>query len=614
MQITFLDLIQGTYASYGTLANMKGICSFKDPDGIVFYQNAGWSLTAPDFSSPDTNGNTPTWTKGSIAVPVGSDGLAKPGDYVFSYIVTVDNGSSFVLVTKTYTFDYVAPNVEIEFEVDCDASELTSTDATVYDVISNGVTYSPTSTTRTHTIKEPLGSGYTPTPGSTTDRVRTVGGGGTAGTDLWTKTWQTTISSVISYNLATWGAYTWIVVTDTVTGQDHVDVGCTDCDCDLRQCMLNLFNRWLDAKSGNRKLEMDLQTTWLEAVGYWVEYQTAKSCGLSTDAACQKLKDLLASVDCSCTTDTSDSSVRIVAHSTGTGGGTTPSTFVFWVNSTNPSGGNSGDIWYNYSTYHIWQNVGGTWNDIGSIQGATGPSGADGSSSNANILYNEAGTATSAGTGEETLNSYTIPAATIANDGDVLEIVATYTLASNDNGKTVKIYWGGDEIISYFTDSLVNASNNFVALKGMITRISATSQEKEGYITRFGGFNSAPKISSSAKNLASTVIVSATGQNSVASASDISCNHMRVIYNSFMTSAPTVLAGYDSGIVSLTAFTPQVITFASSMPSASYQINLTATDSFGTVQPDIVVTSITVNGFTVEAPVNVTLRWEANHK
>jgi hypothetical protein len=287
---------------------------------------------------------------------------------------------------------------------------------------------------------------------------------------------------------------------------------------------------------------------------------------------------------------------------------------VFTVSTSNPSGGNAGDVWYNKNTYHIWHNSGGTWIDDGSIQGAAGTDGADGANaSSANILYNDVGTATSAGTGEETLNTYTIPSATVANNGDVVEIVATYTFAANDNGKTVRIYWGGDLIISYFTDSLINPSNNYVALSGAITRVGASSQEKEGYITRYGGCTNAPLISSSAKNLSSTVIVSATGQNSVASAADITCNHMRVILNSYMTSAPTVLAGYDSGIVSLTASTPQAITFASSMPSISYQINCTATDSSGTEQP-VVITNITVNGFTVETLVNTTLRWEVNHK
>ena len=51
---------------------------------------------------------------------------------------------------------------------------------------------------------------------------------------------------------------------------------------------------------------------------------------------------------------------------------------VWTVGTSAPSGGNNGDMYYNTSTYHVWQKQSGTWTDLGSIQGAAGQNGADG--------------------------------------------------------------------------------------------------------------------------------------------------------------------------------------------------------------------------------------------
>jgi hypothetical protein len=611
LHLSFTDLIQTGYSSYGTLANVKGICSFKDPDGIVFYQNAGWSLTAPSFTAADIDGNVPTWAFGNVDIPLTSSGLTKPGEYEFKYIVTVDGGNTFVIVTKTYTFDFLSPNVVITYDLSCATSELTSTDETVYDVVSGGVLYSPSSTTRTHTIKEPLGSGFSPTPGSAATAARTVGGGGTASTDLWTKTWQTTISTVVSYNLATWGAYTWIVVNDTVTGQNHIDVECDDCDCDLRQCMLNLFNRWLSAKNGNKKLEQDLQTTWLEAVGYWVEYTTAKNCGLDTSVSCQKLKDLLASVDCSCDPDTSDSSVRIVAISAGTGG-VTPSTFVFWVDTTNPSGGNPGDIWYNSTTYIIYQNVANTWVAVGTIQGATGPAGADGANAtSASVLFNEiTDSATPAGTGNTKLKTYAVPANTMVNNGDYLLIRALFQLGLNDNGKTLQICFNGDVVATHFTDALINASTKYVELVGIVHRKSVIAQLSSGGVSKYGGFTNTPVITAHTATLTANVDVDAYGQNTVASASDIICKQLSVELHSKMGGSVIGASYFDQGIANLVGTVSQTIAFATTFGSTLYTVSINAYD--GANQPIAwTVSNKTVYGFDIISPDTGTAEWSA---
>lgn len=612
--LTIEDLIQSGYSSYGAVANFASILSIMDPDGVVFYQNSGWSLTAPSFIAPDIEGSTPTWSKSGIALPLESDGTVKLGAYTFNYISTIDSGAHFVLVTKTYVFSYVSPTAVISYDLSCNTSELTSDDDTDYDVVIGGVAVSPSTITYAHTIKEPLGSGYSPTPGTVAAVSRTVGGGGTAASDLWTKTWQTTISTTLAYNLDTWGIYTWIVVTDVVTGNNHIDVECDDCGCDLRQCMNNLFNRWLSAKEGNRKLELDLQSTWLEATGYWIQYETALKCGIDASEYCTALKDLLASVDCSCTTDSSSSSVRIVAVSGGSGGGGggTPSTFVYTVTTTDPSGGNPGDVWYNKTTYHVWHNSGGTWIDDGSIQGPAGAAGANGTSTaSADVIYSDiSNSATPAGTGNTKLKTYALPANTFVNNGDYLLIRALFQLALNDNGKTLQLCWNGDIIATYFTDALIVAGTKFVELVGLVHRDTVLAQLNSGGVARYGGFTDTPYISNSTADLTTAINIDVYGQNAVAAASDITCKSLTVELHSLMSGTVLGATNFAQGIETLVATVTSSITFPSSFPSTGYTITWNAYDSVG--QPiAVTITNKLVTGFQVTSPSSGSFEWAA---
>ena len=65
----------------------------------------------------------------------------------------------------------------------------------------------------------------------------------------------------------------------------------------------------------------------------------------------------------------------------GTGGsGSAGAAGNVWSSGTGAAaGGNNGDFYYNTSTYHVWENIAGSWTDLGSIQGATGAAGNNGS-------------------------------------------------------------------------------------------------------------------------------------------------------------------------------------------------------------------------------------------
>ncbi len=524
--ITFYDLINSGYSSYGTTTNFKGLVKITDPDGIIIYQNTGWSLTAPNFTSPDINGTGSVWTKGSIALPT----TVKLGTYTFEYIASINptgdpTRTTFVTVTKTYDYEFEVPVVTIDYTLSCRTSELTSTDSTDYDVTISGVSYTAT-ITRTHTLIKPAGAGCN-SPTAVATAALTWGGGGTALTDLWTNTWQTTISTAATYNLELWSSDYWIVVSATITGSDSIDVQCSDCVCDLRTCIANLIDDWKASIGTNYKREAELKTKVIKILAAWDNYEWAERCGESTDDYCEEIKTIAASEDCDCNTSTDTASVRVVAWGSGTGQATA-STFAFTVSGSDPTptSGNIGDIHYNNTTYHLFRKD-STWVDYGSIRGASGSPGAAGS--NASILKHDyADYSTTATTARETLLSYAMPADSVAADGNVLEITMNFLLGSNANGKTLYLKWGGTDLLTFFTDSLVNTSNNVVKLKAWITRTGAATQDIELFAQRSGYPPSHISLTTGTADFTGIITIYADAQNSTASASDITLKEFKV--------------------------------------------------------------------------------------
>lgn len=82
--------------------------------------------------------------------------------------------------------------------------------------------------------------------------------------------------------------------------------------------------------------------------------------------------------------------------------------------------------------------------------------------------------ASNASTGETDLISYTLPANTLVNDGDSLEVQAWGTYAANGNNKTVKLKFGSQTILD---TGAIAANGGSWSIKANIIRTSATTQE-----------------------------------------------------------------------------------------------------------------------------------------
>jgi hypothetical protein len=608
------DLITTGYSGYGTLANFRGLFQVKDPDNQIIYSNAGYA--ADDFSSADTNGNTGAWGVTGIALPLDTNDDVKKGTYTWNYKTTFDNGTTVILTTATLDFQYETPEAVIGQTVSCVNRTFTSSDDTNYVINVGGVAVSPTTITYAHTVIIPYGAGFTPLPGTTTDLVRIIGGGNSAATTIWTNDWHTHIDTAVSYNLASKittsggmsASYVWQVVNDEVVGDRDETVRCDDFGCQLRQCYENLVTRWLRAERGHLAGAANLRITVQNASVLKNEIDWRIECGVDPTSVEDDLAELLSGENCLCTRDDNGVSVPVLF-----GGGTTitlgGSTFAFTAVTT-PTGGNAGDV--NLSSTGVFsQNVGGTWTTIFTIStltGADGNDGADGSS--ASVLWNDVSdNSTSAGTSEETLKTYTLAADLMGNNGDLIKVKSFFELELNDNGKNLRQYWGGDLTIEYFTDSLPKTSDKYLVLESDITRVGTTSQFIESRATR-DGITKLRKTTAT-KPLTNPVVIHNSGQNSVASAGDITCSQMEIIYYMLLAGTPIPTTGMKNGVATVLAGIPFTVTFASAFTGGTvYTLNTSCYDQYGNSQVVVITPgSQNVGGFIATAPTDGILNW-----
>lgn len=516
-----VDLLSSKYNSvYGlTTANCKELLKISFAgSGIssqVVYMNKNW--VAGTFGAPDINGLTPTWTysaDGSSAID--SDGNFYKGTYTFESKVTFDNGTTIYSTSNTYIYGYTPILPDIEEAVDCKLSTLISEDVADYDY--NGVT--PT-IVYAHTITAPTGSGIT-APGTTAYAKRVIGGGNSLTTILWSKRWQIYFSNILTYAMQTWGVYPFIVIYNIVTGYKDVDIECSANCCDVRQCVLNLTNLWksYEGVNPNKYAEIGLKLQQINVE--WMNFEFAQGCGDDYDSFCTNLVEICKSEGCS-TPSTSDVSAPIWPVLTSSGGGVTPSTFAFTlsaITSVGTSTGHAGDLhwWTDGSTYlKLEQNIAGTWTAVSGNLYVTSTS----SPTPANIISNNSsGTGTDIGYLEKTLDTLTLTPNDYADAvGDVLHIYAMFEMAQNGDGKTMRLYFGGDVIIEKFTDMVVNTLNNMVVMEMWVTNTGTNTQDVVAKMQMYNEVTST--YLTKTKTWTSAQVFQMTGMNTVAAANDI---------------------------------------------------------------------------------------------
>ena len=315
----------------------KGYISFTSPAGVVgSYKVVSYEMDGVDL----------------IVIVVGTlDTTSGSAD------LTVPSSTALYSTTKVATYCYETVIPSIEYIVNCRTSEITSIDATDYMATINGVSTTADTLTRRHTVIPPAGSGY-PTIADDSSASR-------AFYPLWTKVWQTAISTALVFNVEMWDTEYWLTYSDTIVGSDSATVSCSSCSCQLQECIGSLYTQWMEAVGTNMVLAKRLGRDVMAVNAQYTLFQQAERCGKDTSIYCENMSTILKRNNCNCD-ESSDSGSEEVeptdeSHIVGGGG------VEIFIRSYAPNGslGSNGDMWINPITNYYYLKEVGVWEHKG---------------------------------------------------------------------------------------------------------------------------------------------------------------------------------------------------------------------------------------------------------
>jgi len=525
--LTFTDLIASAYnTTYGfTLANIKGIVRITGPDGVI-YANAGFSSN--DFSSPDIDGNTSSWTK-VVSLPLDSEDAVLLGDYTIEYKLSTNGTSLSNQDSYTYDFAFIDPVPSISGSFSSQYSTIVFTDTTDY-AVEDVDPINDLDTDRDWTIKWPLTAGSPPPHADSTGHLETI----TLGPNVWTGTYIVLLEVDLNYNMILWTEGTArVVVVTSITGEFSFEAEDDSCVCAYYTCFRTIEARYQSEIQAGDFVMADRIKKQMDLIAFYFSvYTLAKTCNADAGWACDKIAEISFEEGCECATSSSTTSKEVVPWASMPG--TSVSVGTKWYDGSGEpdSGlGATNDYYLDTDSGSIYKKLSGAWSVIGSLKGPSGST-----ASSAKLLSVTTGNyGTDAGTSEKDLISYTMdntPTQLMPNDGDVLVISAVFTVGINDHSKTIRAYFGGDIVASLFMDSEVVTETSEIEATVEITRVSETEQFVKGYFSRAGlpgNITYEPHITI-IKDLAADQIIKVTGQNGSATANDIVANSMKILY------------------------------------------------------------------------------------
>ncbi len=526
--LEFTDLLSADYdPTYGkTLSNVLGILQISGPNGVL-YTNVGWETDS--FASPDIDGGTPLWSK-SVNLPLDSEDEVQLGTYTIVYKLSVTAiAAVFATVTKTYDYQFETPTAVIGVTSSCKVSTMTIVDNTDYTVNIDGTDYDPVNILidaigRDFTIRWPLSSGQS----NDTSTAQSV----TIGPNIWTGQYDILLDTEAIYNLEEWNSQTWVIVhaqiygeyTD-VSGRSGYIVENEDYSEQLYQAFKNIDDSFLTASKTNTKEAQRFEDVRNSLSYYMSMYEIAREHGYDTTFSVTKMRELVGEEGWTLGSDTS--SKEVIAWASIVAGSTTVGSTILNGTAVPATGlGSVGDYYIRTGNGHFYEKTGvAMWTYIMTIEGAAGAAG-----SQVSILWNDiSDDGTTATIIEKTLKNYTLTADTIV-EGDVIYVESLIQFGQNDNGKTVKFYFGvSGATFDYYTETLCNAQNDRLTLKVWITCTGAATQFINYEKYRKG---SPGKVyiadTTDTETISGDIIIKITGQNKVATINDIVCKQLKI--------------------------------------------------------------------------------------
>jgi hypothetical protein len=448
--------IDFTDTSTGIPAGNNGCFKIVSPSGDTIYDNTDFSAANCDIEL--NNGESASQQTITFTPELGT--------YTITYTIADQATGAVVYGTAIQTYDneYVAPTVSIEQTVDCVAVLFGQEDVTNYVV--NGVT--PGTLTRTQKLIYPQGANGGSPPSSLTTSAATL-----STATFFNGTQTGTVSTVLEYTFAD-----GLTVQDTVYGSKEVKVDCTFI-CSIVCCIREYANRTIAARTANPyRYETEYRPKFGEIMGLVEMIDTMIKCG-QADYVDQYITEVYNLTEC-----TSDCDCGADANAQVTGFGT-----VVGIN------GTDGDSSYTYIAYASDASGTGFTTTFNSalnyiaIKTTTAailsPAAADfaglwklyGASSGSTLLANNVTVDTPTdGIGlasYQTLKTYTLPAGTLANDGDSIEI-DSFVVGASTGTFNAGIFVNGT-ISSVASGANLGAGQSKLIFKAFLVRTSATT-------------------------------------------------------------------------------------------------------------------------------------------
>jgi len=128
------------------------------------------------------------------------------------------------------------------------------------------------------------------------------------------------------------------------------------------------------------------------------------------------------------------------------------------------------------------------------------------------VLNSQFADAGNVGAGEDNLQTFSVPAGTLAYDGDSLVVDMTFTCAANVNNKQFKAYFGATAV---YASGTVAANGDTLSLRMVVVRTGAATQRAWVMASSSNSSFAVSGFATPTETLSGAVVVKATGQATV---------------------------------------------------------------------------------------------------
>jgi len=290
------------------------------------YQSDLFKMNYVVLSGCTNAANDGTYEITSVSQSGGFTYVFVNGNFITEGAVAI---SDFIMQTEE-TFDYciTKPIPSITKSASCTTSRITLTDNTDNRLTlqPSGVKLSPVNPVVEWTVSYP-NDVDTQIVTNTTPLIFGAGTIYNAGRNIWTGAYSVSLKITDAFLLVDRSNFEAWVTLDVI-GSTTMDVTCSDCGCTVRQCVVNLLDRYNELLITNPNEADRLFPKVMKLIGAWIKFTDAEDCGVDTSTYCTEITTILASTDCDCTNPTTQEVHEVIPSNLlpGTGGSGTEGT------------------------------------------------------------------------------------------------------------------------------------------------------------------------------------------------------------------------------------------------------------------------------------------------